>query len=639
MPDGLSTLHAPLQSLGALYDGNATTFRVWAPDHGSVELVLEAPATSSGLKAAPARSDAHGGAVIRALQPDNGYWVGRFGDVSPGARYRFRIDGDPARTFPDPASRYQPEGVHGPSEVVDESAFRWTDADWTPPSLDSLVIYELHVGTFTPQGTFAAAMSKLPYLKELGVTAIELMPVADFPGERNWGYDGVALFAPARCYGGPDDLRALVDAAHRHGLAVLLDVVYNHFGPDGAYANAFSEHYFTDAHRSPWGDGVNLDDDQSREVRRFFIENAVYWVNDFHIDGLRLDATHALKDESRPHFLAELTATVREHAAHPVVLVAEDHRNLESLLRPVPTGGLGFDVVWADDFHHQVRVHTAGDTEGYYGDFTGSMRDLADTIRHGWFYRGQMSAYLGHRRGSDTSRLLPRQFVVCIQNHDQIGNRADGARLHHQIDPAAYRAATALLLLAPQTPLLFMGQEWAASTPFLFFTDHHAELGRMVTEGRREEFSAFAAFADPAVRARIPDPQAADTFGRSRLRWEEAAREPHAGVLRLYQRLLALRRDGAPWHARTPESYRVDLLDDHTLMLSYAQHGWFVVVRLSGGGGFVGLPVPGPPRVVLTTEDPDVTGDPAPILAATGGVVFQRPGAMAFRLQSPVRNP
>jgi maltooligosyltrehalose trehalohydrolase len=611
---------APFGTLGAMYDGDATAFRVWAPDHETIELVLN-------------RSD------VRPLSREHGgYWYGRYHDVKPGARYCYRIDRNPSRTFPDPASRFQPEGVHGPSEIIDASCFRWTDAAWHAPALDRLVFYELHVGTFTPEGTFAAAIERLPYLADLGVTAIELMPVADFPGDRNWGYDGVALFAPARCYGRPDDLRALVDAAHRHGLGVFLDVVYNHFGPDGAYANVFSSHYFTESHRSPWGMGVNLDDVHSAEVRRFFIENAIYWVNDFHVDGLRVDATHALKDDSSPHFLAELSSTVRAHAARPVILIAEDHRNLEALAVPQASGGLGFDAVWADDFHHQARVHTARDRDGYYADFSGSIQDLAVTLRGGWFFRGQRSAYLGHERGTDPAALLPRQFVICIQNHDQIGNRADGARLHHQIDLAAYRALSVLLLLAPQTPLLFMGQEWAASTPFLFFTDHHEELGKLVTAGRRNEFSRFAAFTDPSRRAGIPDPQSLDTFERSRLRWDEATTTPHAGVAQLYRRVLAIRRGQPAWQERSRDSYRVDVLDEHTLALEFTNDPWLIVARLSGGRGTVHLSVTHASDAALTTEDPGIADDGMGMMVTTDrrkgstivSVAFQRPGAVVF---------
>jgi maltooligosyltrehalose trehalohydrolase len=602
-------------TLGAIAGPADTTFRVWAPDRQRVDLIVE-------REPRPLSKD------------DCGYWSGTFPDVRAGARYRYRLDGDDAQTFPDPASRFQPEGVHGPSQVIDPGSFAWTDAAWQPPRYQDLVIYELHVGTFTPEGTFRAAIERLAYLKDLGVSALEIMPVGDFPGDRNWGYDGVAIYAPARCYGTPDDLRALVDAAHATGLAVILDVVYNHLGPDGAYATAFSRHYFTDRHRSPWGQGVNLDGPHRESVRRFLIENALHWVREYHIDGLRLDATHALVDDSQPHFLAELTATVRAHAPKPVVFIAEDHRNLAALLQPVDKGGYGLDGVWADDFHHEARVHTAHDHEGYYRDFTGTAADLATTIRQGWFFTGQRSEHLGEDRGTDPSPAGLRQFVICIQNHDQVGNRADGARLNHQIDPAVYRALTAVLLLAPETPLLFMGQEWAATSPFLFFTDHHDELGRQVTEGRREEFGSFAAFRDPAQRARIPDPQAEDTFSRSRLVWSEVERQPHAGVRRLYQRLLALRR-GLPEPRR--EQVDVRVLDAHTIAMQLFSrrdaHGVVVVARLAGSGDAT-LPIDaGSARVLLTSEDADVVSDPVAIDVDGRSplrVRFGRPGALVL---------
>ncbi len=575
-------------TLGARHAAGTTTFRVWAPEHTSVELLIERDARP-------------------LTRGDCGYWSGSFSDVPPGAHYRYRLDGHDDRVFPDPASRFQPLGVHGPSQVVDPAAFAWTDAAWQPPPLERLVVYELHVGTFTPEGTFRAVMERLPYLKELGVTAIEVMPVADFPGKWNWGYDGVALFAPSRAYGAPDDLRALVDAAHAHGLAVLLDVVYNHLGPDGAYANAFSPHYFTDRHASAWGKGVNLDGPHSSEVRRFFIENAVHWVREYHVDGLRLDATHALQDDGPRHFLGELSATVRAEAERPLILIAEDHRRVPQMLQPVSAGGWGIDGVWADEFHHQVRVHTAHDHEGYFARFSGRVADLVATLQQSWYSRG------------------PEQFVFCIQNHDQIGNRFDGARLHHQVDAATYRALSTLLLVAPQTPLLFMGQEWAASTPFLYFTDHEPELGRKVTEGRREEFRDFAAFANPESGASVPDPQAPETFTRSRLRWDETMSEPGTHLLRLYQRLLQV---------RTPAPLRQALaLDAHTLLLTVGE--LTAIVRLSGAGAVV---VPGTNGVwrdrVLTTEDSDVTIDPAPIYIDTAAPVtvrFARPGAIVFR--------
>jgi maltooligosyltrehalose trehalohydrolase len=609
--------------LGARSQGRVTTFAVWAPDHESVDLITE-----SGPPRGLARERC-------------GYWTLSVADVPPGARYRYRLDGRDDQIFPDPASRFQPDGVHGPSQVVDPTPFAWTDRHWRPRPLDALVFYELHVGTFTREGTFRAVIDRLPALADLGVSAIELMPVADFAGDRNWGYDGVALFAPARAYGRPDDLRALVDAAHRHRLAVFLDVVYNHLGPDGAYANVFSRHYFTDRHKSPWGKGVNLDGPHSSEVRRFFIENALHWVREYHMDGLRLDATHALQDDSPVHFLAELTSTVRERAGREVVFVAEDHRNLARMLRPVERGGYGVDAIWADDFHHHARVHTTHEREGYYADFTGHAEDLATTLRQGWFFTGQHSAYLGDLRGTDPGGLSPKQFVVCIQNHDQIGNRADGARLNHDVDAATFRALSTLVLVAPQTPLLFMGQEWGASTPFLYFTDHHEELGRQVSEGRREEFRSFAAFADHAQRARIPDPQARDTFERSRLRWDETTREPHAGIRRLYQRLLHFRASSPAIRTSDRRAYDVRALDETTLLLTLTAGGEpgrddiAAVVRLSGSGSVVLPDAGGTWRdVVLTTEDTDVTRDPRAIRIDTVKPLtlsFERPGAIVFR--------
>ena len=603
-------------TLGALVHGGTTTFRVWAPEHSSVDLVLGG-------------SDKTRPVTTRPLTPDAcGYWTGVVDDAPAGTRYRYRLNGRDDQTFPDPASRFQPQGVHGPSEVVDPS-FAWSDAAWRPPTLRDLAIYELHVGTFTHEGTFRGVLERLPYLKALGVTAIELMPVADFAGDRNWGYDGVALYAPAHAYGRPESLRALVDAAHHHGLAVLLDVVYNHLGPDGAYANAFSAHYFTDKHESPWGRGVNLDGPRSAEVRRFFIENALHWVREYHVDGLRLDATHALVDESPVHFLAELTETVRAEAGSHVIFIAEDHRNLATLLTPRASGGYGLDGVWADDFHHQARVHTAHDREGYYQDFTGSAADLAATLRQGWFFTGQHSAYMEEARGTDPAGLRPEQFVICIQNHDQIGNRANGERLNHQVDDATFRALSTLLLLAPETPLLFQGQEWAASSPFLYFTDHAEDLGRRVTEGRRAEFGAFSAFADPAHREKIPDPQHPATFERSRVDWSEVEREPHASMLRLYMRLLSLRRT-LEWPAR-PSS--IEAIGGHALALTQGE--LTVIVRLSGAGATT-LPRAASSwrDVVLTTEDADVTIDPHPLRVDTGdrfSVYFERPGAIVLR--------
>lgn len=529
-------------------------FRVWAPGHDTVDVVLYGPAAEA----------------VRPLRPIGAGWFeAEVEGVGAGTRYRYRLDGGDA--FPDPASRAQPDGVHDPSEVVDPTAFAWSDDEWRGLPLDALVIYELHVGTFTPDGTFDAAIERLDELVSLGVTAIEPMPVASFPGARNWGYDGVALYAPQATYGGPDALRRFVDAAHARGLAVILDVVYNHLGPEGNYLPAFTRGaYFTDRHCTPWGDAVNFDGEHADAVREFVIQNALHWAHEYHVDGLRLDATHAILDDSPEHVLAELSRRLRESlpADRHFVLIAEDERNERRVVTPRAEGGLGLDAVWADDLHHQLRRALAGDHEAYFADYGGTVDEIVATLRKGWFYEGQESPNHGAPRGTSADGLPPTAFVHCIQNHDQVGNRALGDRLHHGIDLAAYRAAVALLLLSPYTPLLWMGQEWAATSPFLYFTDHPEELGRLVTEGRRKEFGRFSAFADPATRERIPDPQAEATFTRSKLDWSERDRMPHAGILALHRALLHLRRTHPALHRRDRASFAVAALAPHALALS-----------------------------------------------------------------------
>jgi maltooligosyltrehalose trehalohydrolase len=610
-------------TLGARCEAGGVAFRVWAPERMRVELVVEAPRPSTHALARGAAG------LFEAFVPGLG----------PGALYRYRLDGQ--GPFPDPASRFQPQGVHGPSEVIDPGAFAWTDGAWRGIGLEELVVYELHIGAFSEAGTFLGVEEKLDHLAGLGVTALELMPVADFPGRWNWGYDGAALFAPARCYGRPEALRRLVDRAHAKGLAVLLDVVYNHFGPDGAYAAAFSDRYLSESHTTPWGRAINLDGADSAQARAFFVENALHWIHEYHLDGLRLDATHALVDESPRHFLAELAARVRSTVAgRQVLLVAEDHRNLATLVRPVAAGGWGLDAVWTDDFHHQVRRLLAGDSEGYYRDYAGTTQDLAATLGRGFFFTGQHSEHFGAPRGTDPAGLRPRQFVVALQNHDQIGNRAFGERLHHQIEAAAWRAASALLLLAPQTPLLFMGQEWAAPEPFLFFTDHGLELGRLVTEGRRREFRGFSAFTDPRTRERIPDPQDARTFEKSRLDWSALEREAHAATLRLYRTLLRLRRSEPLLSRADWKGFEALACGEDGLLLLRAagRARLLVLARLRGAGA---LPLPAQIagkagwEVVLTTEDASFAPGPAPMRLdldrAAPSVDFARPGAVVLR--------
>lgn len=543
----------PLPTLGATITADGRVwFRVWAPEVGRVEAVIGTEASAMH---------------VPLLCGEDGYHEVMVAGVGAGARYRFLVDR--AGPFPDPCSRWQPEGPHGPSAVVDPAAFRWTDADWPGLTPTGLVIYELHAGTFTPEGTFEAIIPELPRLKRLGVTAVELMPVAEFPGTRNWGYDGVSLFAPSHMYGGPDGLRRLVDAAHAAGLGVLLDVVYNHLGPDGNYLGVYSPHYFTSRHKTPWGDALNYDGTNSRPVRDFVVANACQWLRDYHIDGLRLDAVHAILDDSPMHLLQELAARAREGARpRSVVITAESDANDVRLIRPVTEGGYGLDAVWSDDFHHAVRVHLTGERDGYYAGFTGETHEIARAITEGFIYQGQLVPQSGRPRGSRVTDEPACGFVFCIQNHDQVGNRAEGERLAQLVDRERYTVASALLLLAPETPLLFMGQEYAATTPFLYFTDHHPELGRLVTEGRREEFAGFAAFRDPERRARIPDPQAESTFLRSKLDPDERAR--NAAMELLYRDLLALRQEDQVLRVQDRSRTRAKALSEEII----AVHRW-----------------------------------------------------------------
>ena len=607
--------------LGANLEGHTTHFRVWAPEAARVEVVIENSETAHAMSRCA-----------------DGFHEILLPGIGAGNLYRYRIDG--RGPFPDPASRFQPNGVHGPSQIVDWQHFPWTDTQWTGLALDETVLYEIHVGAFTPEGTFRGVASRLAELRDLGITAIELMPLSDFPGRWNWGYDGVAPFAPARCYGTPDDLRSLVDQAHRLGLAVYLDVVYNHLGPDGAYQSTFSRFYYSESHKSPWGAGINFDGPLSEPVRDYFVENALRWVHEYHIDGLRLDATHAIVDDSHRHILASLAGAIHgslENSGRRVQVIAEDHRNLAMLLKPEREGGYGLDGIWSDDFHHEMRRALAGDSDGYFQDFDGSAASIAATARQGWFYTGQHSEYFGGPRGSDPAGLELWRFIFFLQNHDQVGNRAFGDRLHHKIDPAAWRAASALLLILPETPLLFMGQEWAATAPFQYFTDHDPELGRLVTEGRRREFSRFAAFADPAMREKIPDPQSESAFFASRLRWEERVREPHASVLRLYRSLLELRRTepALRFDADRPAEI-VPRENDSVIVGRSASNGdaLLAIARLRGAGQV--KVAQGAERFwapILTTEDAAFAHDPQPprIVPDPLTVVFMRPGAALFR--------
>jgi malto-oligosyltrehalose trehalohydrolase len=503
-------------------------FRLWAPAARQVELCLT------------------GSSAQIALERRDGGWFELITDVArPGAQYRFRINGE--QEVPDPASRFQPRDVHGPSEVVQPDAFDWRDHAWRGRRWEDAVIYELHVGAFSSAGTFSTVRERLDYLADLGITAVELMPVADFPGRHNWGYDGVFLFAPDSIYGRPEDLKELVQSAHERGIMVLLDVVYNHFGPEGNYLRSYAPQFFTDRHRTPWGDGINFDGPESRVVRDFFIHNALYWLTEYHFDGLRLDAVHAIIDDSTPHILTELADAVRtaiEPSRHVHLILENDRNQARYLQRGEHCQPKCYTAQWNDDIHHALHVLITAERDGYYLDYSARPLDqLGRCLIEGFAYQGEVSLHRdGETRGEPTVGLPPAAFVSFLQNHDQIGNRAFGERIVNIADPRAVRAAMAIILLAPSPPLLFMGEEFGADTPFLFFCDFEKNLATAVTEGRRNEFARFAPFNDPARRERIPDPSADTTFEASRLNWAEVEQPGHAEWLRFYRNLLKLRR-------------------------------------------------------------------------------------------------
>ncbi len=494
-------------------------FEVWAPKARTVEVKI-------------------GNAKFPLARKERGWWSGEVATAGPGTDYGLVLDGlEPP--LPDPRTRWQPNGVHGESRVVEDSAFRWSDRGWQSPPLSSSLIYELHVGTFTPEGTFKAVESHLDYLKELGVTHLELMPIANFPGKRGWGYDGVDLYAPFSAYGEPDDFKHLVNACHDKGLAVLLDVVYNHLGPVGNYLGKFGP-YFTSNHSTPWGDAVNFEEAGATEVRRFLIDNALMWLRDYHLDGLRLDAVHSFNDRSAIHFLEQLAGEVRRLEAalgKHFMLIAESDLNDPRIVKAEEAGGYGLDAQWSDDFHHALFSVISGEREGYYADF-GTLADLAKSLRCVFVYDGNYSEYRGRNHGRQVVGLSGHRFVGFVQNHDQVGNRAKGERVSHEAGVGRAKIAAALVLTAPFVPMLFQGEEFGASAPFLYFTDYDdPELGRMISEGRKKEFVAFGWSPEE-----IPDPQGEETFTRSRLNWSELSDEPHVSLLRWHKDLIALRR-------------------------------------------------------------------------------------------------
>jgi maltooligosyltrehalose trehalohydrolase len=528
-------------------------FRVWAPFAQAVSAAV----VSDGRRTVP-------------LEPaGEGCWQAT-SDAEPGQRYVFRLDDRIER--PDPESNFQPEGVHGPSEIVDHASFRWTDADWKGIAHDKLIFYELHVGTFTPQGTFEAAIERLNDLKDLGITAVELMPVAQFAGDRNWGYDGVYPYAVQASYGGPAGLKKLVNACHHVGLAVVLDVVYNHFGPEGNYLHDFGP-YFTNRYKTPWGDAVNFDDAWSDPVRSYFIRNALFWFEHYHIDALRLDALHQVYDMSAYHFLWELADAVKqfsERNGRPRLLIGENDLNDVRLILPPERGGYGLDAVWCDDFHHALHVMLTGEQMGYYRDF-GGLEHMAKSLSEGYVYSGVYSAVRKRRFGRSSKDVPGRRFVVFSQNHDQIGNRMMGERLSQLIDFEALKLEAAVLLLSPYLPLLFMGQEYGETRPFLYFVSFGDQtLIQSVRQGRQQEFEAFHTGTPP-------DPQAIETFEKSRLDWSQRYGNP---LTAFYKELIGIRTTCPAMSCLDKDSREVLIPDDQTIIVMYRNNEAYDMICL-----------------------------------------------------------
>ncbi len=509
---------SPDLTQGAVLDADGVRFRLWAPGCDTVSLALEPE-----------------GRVLPMQAQMGGFHEIHVPGAGSGTLYRYQLP-DGLRV-PDPASRFQPQDVHGPSQVMDPDAYRWTER-WAGRPWDEVVLYELHVGAFTPEGTFRAAADRLDHLRLLGVTAIEIMPIADFPGRRNWGYDGVLPYAPDSSYGRPDDLKALVEAAHARGIAVLLDVVYNHFGPDGNYLPVYAPAFFTDRHKTPWGAAINYDGEHAAPVREFIIGNALYWIREFHLDGLRFDAVHAIIDDSGRHLLDELADRARASTTRPLHLLLENEDNDPTRLGRENGQPVHYTAQWNDDVHHVLHTAATHERTGYYADYEGDTALLGRALAEGFGYQGQMMPYRGSARGAPSAELPPGAFVAFIQNHDQIGNRAFGERLGSIAPPEAMRALAATYLLLPQAPMIFMGEEWGAKQPFPFFCDFEGDLADAVRNGRREEFARFPEFQDPEMRDRIPDPLANATFESAKLDWSAA----EGSLLSLYRDLITVRR-------------------------------------------------------------------------------------------------
>ncbi len=582
-------------------DKGGVDFRVWAPQRSQVRVVLESGPGSP--------------AVIALEQEKHGYHSVVCLQASEGTLYRYELDSDALR-YPDPASRYQPDGPHGPSQVIDPRTFEWSDRLWRGVKREGQIIYEMHIGTFSQVGTWEGARQELAELAEVGVTVLEVMPVADFPGRFGWGYDGVGLFAPTWLYGEPDDMRAFINEAHAHGIAVILDVVYNHFGPDGNYLRAFSPWYFGQD-KNDWGEGINFDGEHSGPVREFYEANASYWISEFHLDGMRLDATHAIHDRSPKHILADIARSARSAAGdRSILLIAENEAQQTILVRPEKAGGYGLDALWNDDFHHSALVALTGRNEAYYSDYLGTPQEFMSAAKYGYLYQGQWYKWQQQPRGMSALDLPPTAFVNFIQNHDQVANSARGERPNQLTAAGKYRAMTALLMLMPGTPMLFQGQEFGATTPFLFFCDHKAEISKLVREGRAGFLSQFRSLSLPEMQSVFADPGNPHTFEMTKLDFSE--REKNAEVYQLHKDLIALRRTDPVFS--NPRYRGVDgaVLSSDAFVLRYFSdaHGHRLLLVNLGTDLYLSpcpepllAPVSGKPwRLIWSSEDPKYGG-------------------------------
>ena len=611
--------------IGAEVQSGATHFRVWAPTPREVSLVVNHHGTSREI----------------ALEREQcGYYSALVPGVAAGDTYQYRLDGD---LLPDPASRFQPDGPFGPSQIVDPEPFAWTEPAWKGIALEGQVIYELHVGTFTAEGTWRRAAERLPHLAKTGITVVEVMPISDFPGRFGWGYDGVFPYAPTRLYGTPDDFRAFVDRAHQLGLAVILDVVYNHLGPDGCVFSRYAKAYYSPNkdYENEWGDALNFDGPDSGPPREFWAANAAHWIAEYHLDGLRLDATQSIHDFSGRHIIADISEAARRAAgSRSIILVSENEPQDVRMIRPIASGGYGLDALWNDDFHHSAVVAVTGRSEAYYSDHRGTPQELISAAKYGYLFQGQRYAWQKKPRGTRTKGVRPSAFINFIENHDQVANSANGSRLRTQTSPGRYRAITALCLLMPGTPMLFQGQEFGASAPFRYFADHRPELAEAVQKGRAEFVAQFPSLGSPEMQARLPPPHDPATFERCKLDWREL--ETHDEHRRLHADLIDIRRRDAAFRQQAAGTVDGAVLSSGAFALRYAEPDGeeerLLVVNLGADlhAGSFAEPLIAPPdgyawQVRWSSEHPDYGGCGTGEIVAADGWRIPGQSAIVFR--------